>query len=74
MSTIEDLKAQKAQITPKLMRIPGVIAVGIGLLEDGQPGIIITCRPPKAQIEAHLPPETANVRITLRESGDIVAH
>jgi hypothetical protein len=50
--TIQETKAKHA---PALMKLPGVVSVGIGLGPDGQPAIVVGLDRERPETEAQLP-------------------
>ena len=68
--TIDKVKAVKKKYENDWLKLPGVVAVGIGLIDD-TPGIIISLE--NLTDSPKLPSSVENIPIKLQESGSIRA-
>lgn len=66
-----DLKNRKEK---EWLNLPGVVAVGIGLLEEGEPGIIISVDGEPKSLSEKIPKEVNGVPISIQKSGSFNAH
>jgi hypothetical protein len=67
------IKAVKAQYEKCLLKLPGVISVGIGRDENGQPTIIVGLERPNPETEAKLPSQLEGYPLRVRIVGRIKA-
>ena len=70
-SSIKDVKAK---YEAQLLQMPGVVSVGIGHNENGQPAIIIGLEGPNPETESQLPTTLEGYPVTIRTVGKIRAH
>jgi hypothetical protein len=70
MPTINDVKAQHQA---RLLKLPGVISVGIGQDEDGNPAIIVGLEGPNPETQAKLPDELEGYPVRVRTVGRVKA-
>jgi hypothetical protein len=57
----------------RLLTLPGVVSVGIGLDKKGQPAIIIGLDSPNPETEMKLPTELDGYSVVVRITGQIKA-
>jgi hypothetical protein len=69
-SSIEEVKKHHET---RLLNLPGVVSIGIGLNESGQPAIIIGLDGPSPETVAQLPTELDGYPIVIRIVGAIKA-
>ena len=67
------IKDVKARYEAQLLQMPGVVAVGIGREESGQPAIIIGLEGPNSATESKLPKSLEGYPVRVRIVGNIVA-
>lgn len=65
----EAIRAVKARHERALMRLPGVVSVGIGLREDGRLAIIVGLDGPRPETRESLPEALEGYPLELREIG-----
>lgn len=70
MDKIRQLKRSNER---EWMALDGVVAVGIGLTEAKEAGIIISVKKDRQAIRSKIPAELNGIRIDVIESGEIVA-
>lgn len=70
---LEQIKKIKKKYEAKWLKLPSVIAVGIGVLDGGTMGIIVSVTGPDDHIRAVIPEEIDGVSIEIRLSGPIKA-
>ena len=63
----------KKRHEPRLLALPGVVSVGIGLDEKGQSAIIIGLESPNPETETKLPAELDGYSVIVRITGRIKA-
>ena len=68
--SIKDVKAQHEE---RLLQIPGVVSVGIGLDENGKPAIIVGLERPDPETESQLPSQLEGYPVVVRIVGRIKA-
>lgn len=67
---IEELRTIQARHEARIMRIPGVVGVGIGLAENGQDmALIVYCEKMTAAVISKVPKTIEGVSVRLIESG-----
>ena len=69
-SSIQEVKKQHEQ---RLLGLPGVVSVGIGLDQNSQPAIIIGLDGSNPEIEAQLPTTLEGYPVILKNVGPIKA-
>lgn len=67
------IKEVKKQHETRLLQLPGVVSVGIGLDENGQSAIIVGLDKPSPETEARLPAQLEGYPLVLRIVGSIKA-
>ena len=67
------IKEVKAKYEAKLLQMPGVVSVGIGHNESGQPAIVIGLEGPQPETESKLPATLEGYPVTIRIVGKIRA-
>ena len=67
------IKEAKKQHEARLLELPGVVSVGIGLTKNGQSAIIIGLEGPNAQTEAQLPSMLEGYPVEVRIVGTVKA-
>ena len=65
------IKDVKAKYEKQLLRMPGVVSVGIGRNENGQPAIIIGLDEPNPETEARLPQNLEGYPVEVQTVGKI---
>lgn len=68
--TVQDVKRDHAD---ELMRLPGVVSVGIGL-DAGTPAIVVGLAREDPELEKRLPHLLEGYRVVVRTVGTIEAH
>ena len=69
-NSIKDVKTQHEE---RLLQIPGVVSVGIGLDENGKPAIIVGLERPDPETESQLPSQLEGYPVVVRIVGRIKA-
>ena len=67
------IKEAKKQHEARLLKLPGVVSVGIGLTENGQSAIIIGLQGPDTETEAQLPSMIEGYPVEVRIVGTVKA-
>ena len=67
------IKEAKRQHEARLLKLPGVVSVGIGLTKNGQSAIIIGLEGPNAETEAQLPSMIEGYPVEVRIVGTVKA-
>ena len=67
------IKDVKARYEAQLLQIPGVVSVGIGRAEGGQPAIIIGLEGPDPETESKLPTSLEGYPVRIQITGKIKA-
>ena len=57
--------------TAELMRVRGVVSVGLGLDQDGREAIVVGVARASAKLRTALPEHIDGVRVLLREVGEV---
>ena len=70
MPTIKEVKAKHQD---RLLKLPGVISVGIGQDEDGQPAIIVGLKDPNPETQSKLPVALEGYPVKVRVIGRVHA-
>lgn len=70
----DSIQAVKKRHETRLLQLPGVVAVGIGLDRNGQPAIIVGLDGPNHETEAVIPTRLEGYRVVVRVVGAIKAH
>jgi hypothetical protein len=70
MPTINDVKAQHQT---RLLKLPGVVSVGIGQDENGKPAIIVGLEGPNPETQSKLPVELDGYSVRVRMVGRVKA-
>ena len=65
------IKETKKQHEARLLKLPGVVSVGIGLTNSGQSAIIIGLREPNTETEAQLPSMLEGYPVEVRIVGTV---
>ncbi len=60
-----------ARATAELMRVRGVVSVGLGLDQDGREAIVVGVACAPAKLRATLPEHVDGVPVLLREVGEV---
>lgn len=68
--TIRDIKTQHEA---RMLRLPGVVSVGIGQDENGNPAIIVGLERPHPDTESQLPDRLGGYPVMVRNVGRIKA-
>ena len=69
-NSIKDVKTQHEE---RLLQIPGVVSVGIGLDENGKPAIIVGLERPDPETESQLPSQLEGYPVVVRIVGRVKA-
>jgi len=67
------IKEVKKQHETRLLQLPGVVSVGIGLDENGQSAIVVGLDKASPETEAHLPPQLEGYPVLVRIVGPLKA-
>jgi len=71
--SIKKIKKIKQKYEREWLRIEGVVAVGIGNLANGAPGIIVSVKKDAKEIRRQIPETVRGVAVEIRETGEIRA-
>jgi hypothetical protein len=71
--TLEKARKVKRQHERRWLDLEGVVAVGVGSLADGGPGIVVSVQAPAGRLRRRIPEAVEGVRIEVRETGPIRA-
>lgn len=71
--SLERVRAVKRAHEADWLRVPGVVGVGIALLEDGCEGIVVSIEGSPERVRPHVPADVDGVRVELRETGPLRA-
>ncbi len=66
---LEHAKAVKRKMAPRWMSIPGVEAVGIGMVPKGGIALIISTSEPVENMRSHFPEEVEGIPVHLNFTG-----
>ncbi len=69
----QTLKAIKQKVEKEWLKIPDVVAVGIGKTEDGKAGIIVSVKEISLEVETSIPSQVEGVPVEIRITGPIQA-
>jgi len=69
-NSIKDVKTQHEE---RLLQLPGVVTVGIGQDENGNPAIIVSLECPDPETESQLPTQLEGFSVVVRIVGRIKA-
>jgi len=69
-SSIKDVKTRHES---RLLQMPGVVSVGIGRDENGQPAIMVGLKSPHSETESKLPASLEGYPVRVRTVGRIDA-
>ncbi len=67
------IETMRGRFDQQIMATEGVVSVGTGLSEDGQPCLVIGTSGPVDAVRARLPQEIFDVCVEIRHVGDIEA-
>ena len=67
------IKEVKTQHETRLLQLPGVVSVGIGLDENGQSAIIVGLDKPNPETKAQMPEKLEGYPVVVRVVGPIKA-
>ncbi len=70
---LEQIKAVKKKYETEWLKLPSVIGVGIGVLDDGRMGVIVSIKSPDDRVRAAIPKMVEGVSIETKVSGTIEA-
>ena len=71
--TLDKIKSVKAKHEKDWLKIDEVVGIGIGLIEDDRPGIIISVKSGVNSVRRQMPTQVDGVSIAINESGEIRA-
>lgn len=67
------VETMRGRFDQQIMATEGVVSVGTGLSEDGQPCLLIGTSRPVDEVKAGLPQEIFDVCVEIKHVGDIEA-
>ncbi len=70
-SDIERIKSVKERHEKTWLRIPDVVAVGIGITSVGSPGIIVSVKKNPQTARRKIPEAIGDIRIEIQVTGEI---
>ena len=70
---MEKIKKIKKKHQQEWLQIDGVVAVGIGNLSDGTPGIIVSVKKNAREIRRQIPETIEGVGVKIQETGELKA-
>lgn len=71
--SLERARTVKQAHESRWLTLKGVVAVGIGQLDDGRPGIIISVEADSDRIRRQIPEQVEGVPVEIRVTGPIRA-
>lgn len=69
----QTLKKIKKKVEKDWLQIPGVVAVGLGKTESGQPGIIVSVKELSLEVQSSIPSQVEGVPVEIKITGPIQA-
>ena len=72
-SVSNDIKQVKAEHEQRLLAIPGVVSIGVGLGQDGNPAIIVGLEEDDPAISEQIPTELDGHAVIIRQVGTMEA-
>jgi len=69
----DDIKQVKAEHEQRLLAIPGVVSIGIGLDADGNEAIVVGLEKDDPEITRQIPAELDGYAVIIRQVGTIEA-
>ena len=73
LDSIKKIKKIKQKHEKKWLKIDGVVAVGIGNLSDGGPGIIVSVKKNIGGIRKQIPETVQGIGVEIQETGEMKA-
>ena len=70
---LQAIKAIKQKVEKEWLKIPGVVAVGIGKTARGKAGIIVSVREFSTEVQTMIPADINGIPVEIRISGPIQA-
>ena len=71
--SLKRIKKIKQKHEKKWLQIEGVVAIGIGNLSDGAPGIIVSVKKNAREIRKQIPETVQGVGVEIQETGEMKA-
>ncbi len=72
-SVADDIKQIKAEHEQRLLALPGVVSIGIGLDADGNQAIVVGVEKDDPQLARQIPDELDGYAVIVRQVGSIEA-
>lgn len=72
-ANIEKIRRIKSENTKKWLALDGVVAIGIGKVSSGEPGLIISVKNNLEKVRSEIPGKIDDVIIEIQQSGPIKA-
>lgn len=70
---LEKARQVKRAHEKEWLAIEGVVAIGIGIVQNGEPGIVISTKVAPSAMPRAIPEIVDDVHIEVRQSGEITA-
>ncbi len=70
---MDEIREVKRAHEARWMEMEEVVAVGVGQLEDGEPGIVVSVRSGADEVRTSLPDSVDGVSVEVRTIGDVRA-